>query len=144
MVRGSLVTAIYTHTLELPIDALDETAAITLMSSDLERICEALLPIHNLWSSPLEIVLAIWLLHREIGIGLLGPLLVTALAIAGPFLVSGHMGLAQVAWIEGIQVRIDGTAKMLQVSLFGRLYHHYLLQFYFGDIVLPGLQLKSL
>lgn len=114
MVRGSLVNAIYAQTLDLSITSLDESAAVTLMSSDVERICEALLPIHQIWSGPLELALAIWLLQREIGLALFGPLIVTVAAITGPFLLSPHMGKAQVAWIEAIQTRIDTTAKMLQ------------------------------
>jgi ABC-type multidrug transport system fused ATPase/permease subunit len=114
MVRGSLVNAIYKQTLELSITSLDESAAVTLMSSDVERICEAILPIHNVWASPLEIGLAIWLLQREIGFALVGPLIITILAVSGPFLISGPMGKAQKRWIERIQTRIDATAKMLQ------------------------------
>lgn len=114
MVRGTLVTAIYSQTLDLSITSLDESAAVTLMSSDVERICESLLPIHNIWSGPLEIGLAIWLLQREIGLALFGPLVITAAAISGPFFLGPHMGAAQKIWIEGIQTRIDTTAKMLQ------------------------------
>ncbi|KAL2062648.1 hypothetical protein VTL71DRAFT_5720 [Oculimacula yallundae] len=114
MVRGSLVNAVYAQTLDLSITSLDESAAVTLMSSDVERICEAIIPIHSMWSSPIEIALAIWFLSREIGVALLGPLFVTALAISGPFLLSARMGKAQVGWIEKIQTRIDTTAKMLE------------------------------
>lgn len=114
MVRGSLVNAIYAQTLDLSVTSLDESAAVTLMSSDVERICDAILSIHNLWSSPVEIALAILLLQKEIGVALLGPLFITALAISGPFLISRRMGKAQKTWIEMIQTRIDATAKMLQ------------------------------
>ncbi|KAH7323926.1 ABC transporter-like protein [Rhexocercosporidium sp. MPI-PUGE-AT-0058] len=113
MVRGTLVNAVYAQTLDLSITSLDESAAVTLMSSDVERICEAIIPIHNMWSSPIEIGLAVWLLSREIGISLLGPVFVTAIAISGPFLISGRMGKAQKTWMERIQSRIDTTAKML-------------------------------
>lgn len=114
MVRGSLVGAIYAQTLDLSVTSLDESAAITLMSSDVERICDALLPIHNIWSGPLEIALAIWLLQKEIGIALLGPLFITAMAVCGPFLISNLMGKSQKIWLERIQTRTDATAKMLQ------------------------------
>lgn len=114
MVRGALVNAIYTQTLDLSITSLDESAAVTLMSSDVERICESLLPIHNIWCGPLEVALAIWLLEKEIGLALFGPLIVAGAAITGPFILAPHMGKAQGAWIGGIQTRIDTTAKMLQ------------------------------
>lgn len=113
MVRGTLVNAIYAQTLDLSITSLDESAAVTLMSSDVQRICEALTPIHTLWSSPIEIALAIWFLQNEIGLALFGPLLITALAVCGPFIISKRMGKAQKTWIEKIQTRIDTTAKML-------------------------------
>ncbi|PQE04709.1 hypothetical protein CJF30_00004499 [Rutstroemia sp. NJR-2017a BBW] len=114
MVRGSLVGAIYAQTLDLSIMSLDESAAVTLMSSDVERICVALQPIHTLWSSPIEIGLAIWLLQQEVGIALLGPLFITAIAMSGPFLTSKHLGSAQMIWMEKIQTRVDATVKMLQ------------------------------
>ncbi|KAK0117906.1 hypothetical protein ONS95_012222 [Cadophora gregata] len=113
MVRGSLVHAIYAQTLDLSITSLDESAAVTLMSSDVERICESLVSIHYMWSSPIEIALAVCLLSREIGISLLGPLVVTGLAISGPLLIFGRMGNARKTWIEKIQTRVDSTAKML-------------------------------
>ncbi|KAM3075096.1 hypothetical protein ACMFMF_005777 [Clarireedia jacksonii] len=114
MVRGSLVSAIYVQTLDLSITSFDESAAVTLMSSDVERICAALQPVHTLWSSPIEIGLAIWLLQKEVGIALFGPLFVTAIAVSGPFLISKQMGSAQKIWLEKIQTRVDATAKMLQ------------------------------
>jgi ATP-binding cassette subfamily C (CFTR/MRP) protein 1 len=113
MVRGALVGSIYAQTLQLSITNLDESAALTLMSSDVERICVALLSIHSLWASPLQISLAIWLLQTQVGLALLGPLLIAAIAVSGPFMISKHMGKAQKVWLERIQTRIDATAKML-------------------------------
>ena len=114
MVRGALISAIYSHTLELSLPNLNQSAAVTLMSSDVERVCVALQPIHNLWASPIEIALATWLLQREIGIALLGPLFVTMVAVSGPFFMAKYMGAAQKIWMDKIQMRIDMSVKMLQ------------------------------
>ncbi|KAM0140940.1 hypothetical protein ACHAO1_002066 [Botrytis cinerea] len=114
MVRGALISAIYSHTLELSLTNLNQSAAVTLMSSDVERVCVALQPIHNLWASPIEIALATWLLQREIGIALLGPLFVTMVAVSGPFFMAKYMGAAQKIWMDKIQMRIDMSVKMLQ------------------------------
>lgn len=114
MIRGTLINAVYSQTLDLSITSLDESAAVTLMSSDVERICEAILPIHGVWAGPIEIGLAIWLLQKEVGFALFGPLIVTAIAVAGPFIIGGPMGKAQGIWMQRIQTRIDATAKMLQ------------------------------
>ncbi|TEY60568.1 hypothetical protein BOTCAL_0180g00030 [Botryotinia calthae] len=114
MVRGALTGAIYSHTLEFSLPNLNQSAAVTLVSSDVERICVALQPIHNLWASPLEIALATWLLQREIGIALLGPLFVTMVAVSGLFFMAKYMGAAQKVWMDKIQMRIDMSVKMLQ------------------------------
>lgn len=113
IVRGSLVGAIYTQTLDLSITSLDESAAVTLMSADVERICVALAPIHTLWAAPIEISLAIWLLQKEIGVALLGPLFIAGAAVSCSFLLAKHMSNAQKTWLQSIQSRIDATAKML-------------------------------
>jgi ATP-binding cassette subfamily C (CFTR/MRP) protein 1 len=47
MARGSLVTAIYRKTTEISITALDNSGAVTLMSSDVERIVNGLEMIHE-------------------------------------------------------------------------------------------------
>lgn len=114
MVRGSLVGAIYAQTLAVSSTSVEESAAVTLMSSDVERICEAIQPVHAIWAGPIEIVLAILLLQKEIGVALIGPLIITAIAIAGPFWIAKAMGEAQKGWIEAIQTRIDITANTLQ------------------------------
>ncbi|KAF7907139.1 uncharacterized protein EAF01_004726 [Botrytis porri] len=79
MVQGALISVIYSHTLELSLTNINQSAAVTLMSSDVECICVALQPIHNLWASSLEIAPVIWLLQREIG-----PLFASTIAVSGP------------------------------------------------------------
>jgi ATP-binding cassette subfamily C (CFTR/MRP) protein 1 len=68
---------------------------------------------HNIWSNPIEIALAVWLLQRQIGLALLGPLLVVSIAVLGTFLITRQIGNAQKVWVENIQTRIDTTAKIL-------------------------------
>ncbi|CAK44606.1 P-loop containing nucleoside triphosphate hydrolase protein [Aspergillus niger ATCC 13496] len=63
--RGSLISIIYTKTVDLSITALDESVAITLMSSDVQAICNGLQLIHDLWGVPLELVIVIYLLARQ-------------------------------------------------------------------------------
>lgn len=96
------------------LSALDESAAVTLMSTDVERICDALARLHEVWASIVEISIGIWLLTEEIGLALLGPLVVTIASVFATMAVSNHMGPAQKAWMEAIQSRIDVTSKMLE------------------------------
>ena len=114
MVRSALVTTIYGKTVELSTIALDESAAVTLMSTDVERICDSLAQLHEIWASIIEIALGIWLLTNQIGLALLGPLTVMILAVISNMAVSKRMGPAQKSWMEAIQSRIDVTSKMLE------------------------------
>ena len=64
MVRGSLVTLIFEKTLRMSTSAVADSGAITLMSTDIERISGCLREIHEVYCSLIEIAVALWLLAR--------------------------------------------------------------------------------
>lgn len=64
MVRGSLITLIFNKTLVMSTSAVTDASAITLMSTDIERIGSGIRQIPDLYSSPIEVALALWLLAR--------------------------------------------------------------------------------
>lgn len=76
MVRGTLVSSIYYKTTEISITALDNSAAVTLMSTDVERIEVGLRVTHELWANIIQVGLATWLLQRELGLACLVPIVV--------------------------------------------------------------------
>lgn len=112
-VRGSLVSMIYTKTTDLSITALNESAAVTLMSSDVETICQGLANVHEIWAVPIELVIALYLLDRQLGVAFFAPALVAAISTISILLLAKYIGNAQKIWIEGIQTRVDVTATML-------------------------------
>ncbi|KAF7874003.1 hypothetical protein EAF04_002675 [Stromatinia cepivora] len=57
--RGSLVSLIYTKSLSIEDRMDDLSAALTLMSTDVDRICQSLVMLHDLWSRPLGLLLGI-------------------------------------------------------------------------------------
>ncbi|PYH40178.1 P-loop containing nucleoside triphosphate hydrolase protein [Aspergillus saccharolyticus JOP 1030-1] len=63
--RGSLISVIYAKTVDLSITSLDESVAVTLMSSDVQAICNGFQLIHDLWGVPLELGIVIYLLSRQ-------------------------------------------------------------------------------
>ena len=73
MVRSCLVSAIYTKVTELPITNREKSAAVTLMSTDVQRIMNGLSRVHELWASAIELVIASVLLERELGVVCLVP-----------------------------------------------------------------------
>lgn len=86
MTRGSLVTMIYAKTLRQASYRCEEASPATLMSTDIDRIVTGLLNFHELWASPVEIVIAIVLLGKSIGypsVAALGVALCTCLLHPG-------------------------------------------------------------
>ena len=73
MMRAGLVAGIYSKTLDMPVTAADPTAAITLMSTDVERITNGTTHIHETWANIVEVAIAIWLLERQLGVACVVP-----------------------------------------------------------------------
>lgn len=64
MVRGSLVTLIFNKTLRMSTSAVTDASAVTLMSTDIERIGNGIRQIPETYSNFIEVALALWLLAR--------------------------------------------------------------------------------
>jgi hypothetical protein len=71
MVRGSLVTFIFDKTLRMSTSVVADSAAITLMSTDIERIGSGLREIHEVYASILEVAIALWLLARLLNMAMI-------------------------------------------------------------------------
>jgi hypothetical protein len=78
MLRGTLVSAIYTKTTEISISALDDSAAVTLMSTDVERLVKGLRGMHDIWANIFQFILATWLLGESLAWACVAPVIVTA------------------------------------------------------------------
>lgn len=76
MVRGALVTLIYDSTLLLEATAAADSAAVTLMSTDVDRIVLGLEDIDSLFAAPIEVAVAVFLLYRELGLACLMPVII--------------------------------------------------------------------
>jgi ATP-binding cassette subfamily C (CFTR/MRP) protein 1 len=75
-VRGTYVSAIYRKTTQISITDLDNVAAVTLMSTDVERIMLGLQRIHEIWANLVQVALSTWLLQRELGVACFPPLVI--------------------------------------------------------------------
>lgn len=114
---------------------LGETTAVALIGTDVERIGQNFLLIHELWASIIEIGVAIWLLKQQVFLACLAPVVVilsTSIALV-PYVYTSNccslithpvsIGItvpmshfskkAQVAWIEKVQDRLRVTSNML-------------------------------
>jgi len=78
MMRGELVTVIYAKMLTLQIINVNESAAMTLMGTDVQRIAEtfhALLV--DIIPSVIQVSIAVYLLYVQLGAVCIAPILVT-------------------------------------------------------------------
>ncbi|QKX60884.1 uncharacterized protein TRUGW13939_08030 [Talaromyces rugulosus] len=113
MVRGLLAGAVYRKTLEAKLSAADDSAALTLMSADVERIIQGLLNIHELWADMIEVALASWLLSRQIGASFVAPLIVVGCCVVLTAFLTRFAGPRQKTWMERIQKRVGLTSNVI-------------------------------
>ncbi|KAH8589323.1 P-loop containing nucleoside triphosphate hydrolase protein [Bisporella sp. PMI_857] len=113
MLRGTLVTAIYQKTTEISITALDNSAAVTLMSTDVERIVVGFKQVHEFWANFIQVGLATWLLQRELGVACVAPIGIAILAAAAALGASGPAAKRQGIWMKALQKRVGITSTML-------------------------------
>ncbi|KIL92440.1 hypothetical protein FAVG1_04851 [Fusarium avenaceum] len=113
MVRGSLVLAVYKKTTELRMVADGDCGALTLMSTDVERITRGILDLHEYWANMIQIGLSCWLLQRELGSAFAASLVVVALSALTAFGIGKLLGPRQRSWMEAIETRVGVTAAAI-------------------------------
>lgn len=67
MLRGSLVALIFDKTTTLPFEMLDQSAAITLMSTDIDGIASGASNWNDIWADVLQVGVGVYLLERQVG-----------------------------------------------------------------------------
>ena len=77
MIRGGLVCIIYNVTLALDAHSAGDSAAVTLMSTDIERIGTGFSSVDILWAGPIEAGIAAYLLQREMGLACIAPVIIS-------------------------------------------------------------------
>lgn len=67
MFRGAMITVIYRKTLSLQSDEYNESSALTLMSTDVDRIVLCFDYFHSVWARFIEVVIGTTLLALQMG-----------------------------------------------------------------------------
>lgn len=75
-VRSGLITMVFKQTSRLKASDINDSAAITLMGTDVERIVQSQKTIHETWATILEVGIAIWLLERQLLIACVVPAII--------------------------------------------------------------------
>jgi ABC-type multidrug transport system fused ATPase/permease subunit len=114
MSRGCLASAVYKKTTDARLSAADDSAALTLMSTDVERIRIGFLMIQEFWANTIEVALASWLLQRQLGAAFAAPIIVVLICVCAATLMGRKAAPRQKAWMEKIQKRVGLMSKVIE------------------------------
>jgi hypothetical protein len=87
MFRGSLASIIFAKTLELKSSSFENSASITLMSTDIDGIATGFESFHEIWACPIEVAVALWLLEQRVSLACIAPAII-ALGACGRIYVN--------------------------------------------------------
>lgn len=134
MMRGGLVILIYSKMTELQLVNVSESAAMTLMGTDVQRIAETF---HGIIADAVPAVIqlgiATYLLYVQLGAAFIAPIIITIskacscgasnqcisiltchlVATALSVLLADQVAKRQKAWLESTQRRINFTSEIL-------------------------------
>ncbi|CAG8961703.1 hypothetical protein HYFRA_00006243 [Hymenoscyphus fraxineus] len=113
IVRGSLIDIIYNKSLRIDIVTAQEATPAGLITADVERIDFTIEKIHSLWASVIELVVAVFLLEREVGWACIAPVLVAFVCTYLTSVISKVLPTRQKTWNQSIQKRVALTSTML-------------------------------
>ena len=113
MARSILVTEVFIKATEARIGTGDDSAAITLMSTDIERINLGFRALHDTWASIIQVALAGWMLNNQLGVVFIAPIGVVALCFLGLAILMKFIGDTQRLWMAGVQKRVGLTATVI-------------------------------
>lgn len=114
LLRGALVSTIYRKTLSLNLVDAKAAAALTLSTTDVDRIGLTLKSAHEIWASSIEAILAVILLQRQLGWACIAPVTLALLATAANAAIGRHIPGRQREWGAAIQKRVTLTSSALR------------------------------
>ncbi|KAK1838251.1 ABC multidrug transporter [Colletotrichum chrysophilum] len=113
MSRGCLSAVIYKKTTGTKITVIGDAAAVTLMSTDVERVIRGLNGLHEFWATLIEVSLGCWLLERQLGVCFVAPLIVILICSGITVVTAQFTGRRQARWMSQIQKRVGLTANVI-------------------------------
>ncbi|KAH7152638.1 putative ABC multidrug transporter [Dactylonectria macrodidyma] len=113
MARSILVTETFIRATKARIGTGDDSAALTLMSTDIERINMGFRALHDTWASVIQAAVAAWMLYNQLGAVFVAPIVVVIVCFIGLVILMKFTGDSQRAWMAGVQKRVGLTATVI-------------------------------
>jgi ABC-type multidrug transport system fused ATPase/permease subunit len=113
MVRSILIVEIYRKATVARIDTGRDSAALTLMSTDMDRINMGLRSIHDVWASLVQVALASWMLYLQLGKAFVAPIALVTVCAAALGVLMKLTGDSQRDWMTKVQERVGLTATVI-------------------------------
>ncbi|KAM7196129.1 P-loop containing nucleoside triphosphate hydrolase protein [Naviculisporaceae sp. PSN 640] len=113
MARTILVTEVYRKATRIRIGAEDEKAAVTLMSTDIERIVVGFMFLHDIWASFIQVGIASWMLYQQLGVAFVAPMALVAACSVGMAVLMRFTGDSQKKWMAEVQRRVGLTSTVI-------------------------------
>lgn len=114
MIRGQLTVIIYAKMMTLSTANADESAAMSLVGTDVQRIAETFWQLLiEVVPSVLQLAIAVYLLYQQLGAVCVAPVLITVICTGLSVLAAKVITSRQRAWLEAVQKRINYTSEIL-------------------------------
>lgn len=113
MVRSILIVEIYRKATIARIDTGRDSAALTLMSTDMDRINLGLRSIHDVWASMIQVALSSWMLYAQLGAVFVAPIALVLVCVFALAVLMRLTGDSQRAWMAKVQERVGLTATVI-------------------------------
>ncbi|KAF5567149.1 multidrug resistance-associated [Fusarium phyllophilum] len=114
MVRGGLMTLVYSKMMKLPTDDLGESSAVTLMGNDVETLIEKLhMLLVESWANTLTVGIAMYLLAAQLGAVCVAPIVTAIICLLLTGSIGKMMVARQIKYQEATQDRINLTSEVL-------------------------------
>jgi ATP-binding cassette, subfamily C (CFTR/MRP), member 1 len=115
VVRGALVSMIYSKTLRLKLSGSQDAPAVTLMSADVIGITSTVDALHDIWANTIEVGIGMYLLWVYGGIGFIIPLFLGFISMGiNYFMVGKKMVGYRKVFSEATQQRLGLTGSALR------------------------------
>ncbi|KAK8017726.1 P-loop containing nucleoside triphosphate hydrolase [Apiospora rasikravindrae] len=113
MLRGVLVATIYRRTLSMSLSVAEDATALSLMSTDVERIVMGMVHIHDCWSTIVQVGIAMWILYTEVGAIFIAPIVLALVCTFAAVGLSSFAGAFQASWMGVLEKRVAITSSLI-------------------------------